>query len=69
MSVGTSKAGTELACPHFVGLARSSGAYAERVETAEAFAPDFDRALAAGRSAVLELLVDPNQITPDQRIG
>jgi acetolactate synthase I/II/III large subunit len=60
---------TELASPDFVGLARSFGAYAERVETTDTFAPALERALAAGRSAVLELRVDPNQITPDRRIG
>ena len=60
---------TGLATPDFVALAKSFGAYAERVETTEAFAPAFDRALGAGTSAVLELRVDPNQITPDRRIG
>ena len=60
---------TDLACPDFVALAQSFGAYAERVETTDAFAPAFERALAAGRSAVLELRVDRNQITPDRRIG
>jgi len=60
---------TDLAAPDFVGLAQSFGAYAERVETTDAFAPAFDRALAAGRAAVLELRVDPNQITPERRIG
>ena len=61
--------GTELACPDFVGLARSFGAYAECVDTTDAFAPAFDRALAAKGSAVLELRVDPNQITPDRRLS
>jgi len=60
---------TELAGPDFVGLAQSFGAYAERVDTTDAFAPAFDRALGAGRAAVLELWVDANQITPDRRIG
>jgi len=60
---------TDLAAPDFVRLAQSFGAYAERVETTEAFATAFDRALGAGTSAVLELRVDPNQITPDRRIG
>jgi acetolactate synthase-1/2/3 large subunit len=60
---------TALAAPDFVQLAHSFGAHAERVETTEAFAPAFERALAAERSAVLELRVDPNQITPDRRIG
>lgn len=61
--------GTELASPDFVGLAQSFGAYAERVETTEGFVPAFERALAAARSAVLELRVDPNQITPDRQIA
>jgi acetolactate synthase-1/2/3 large subunit len=60
---------TELAAPDFVGLARSFGAYAERVDATDAFAPAFERALAARGSAVLELRVDPNQLTPDRRIG
>ena len=60
--------GTGLAGPDFVKLAQSFGACAERVETTDAFAPAFDRALAARGSAVLELRVDPNQITPDRRI-
>jgi acetolactate synthase-1/2/3 large subunit len=61
--------GTDLASPDFVALAQSFGAYAERVDTTDAFAPAFERALAAERSAVLELRVDPNQITPDRRLG
>ena len=60
---------TELAPPDFVQLAQSFGAYAERVDTTDAFAAAFERALAARGSAVLELRVDPNQITPDRRIG
>jgi len=60
--------GTGLAGPGFVKLAQSFGAYAERVEATDAFAPALDRALAARGSAVLELRVDPNQITPDRRI-
>jgi acetolactate synthase-1/2/3 large subunit len=59
---------TDLASPDFVGLAQSFGAYAERVETTDAFAPALERALGARGSAVLELRVDPNQITPDRRI-
>ena len=61
--------GTDLPSPDFVGLAQSFGAYAERVETTDAFAPALERALAARGSAVLELRTDPNQLTPDRRIG
>ena len=61
--------GTELAGPDFVALAKAFGAYAERVETTDAFAPAFDRARAAGSPALLELVMDPDQITPDRRLS
>ena len=60
---------TDLAGPDFVALAKSFGAHAERVETTDAFASAFERALACGRSAVLELVVDRNQITPERRLS
>jgi acetolactate synthase-1/2/3 large subunit len=60
--------GTELLCPDFVALSQSLGAYAERVDTTEAFAAAFERARAAGRSAVLDLRMDPRQITPTARL-
>ena len=60
---------TDLAGPDFVALAQSFGAWAERVETTDAFAAAFERARGAKGSAVLELRVDPNQLTPDRRIG
>jgi acetolactate synthase-1/2/3 large subunit len=53
----------------FVTLARSFGAYGERVETTDAFPEALQRARAAGRPAVLELRVDPLQITPEKRIA
>jgi acetolactate synthase-1/2/3 large subunit len=60
---------TDLAGPDFVALAKSFGAYAERIETTDAFAAAFHRALEANRPALLELVVDRNQITPDRRLG
>jgi acetolactate synthase I/II/III large subunit len=60
--------GTRLDGPDFVALAKSFGAYAERVETTEAFEDAFERALEARRPAVLELRVDSKQITPDRRL-
>jgi len=39
------------------------------VETTGAFAPAFERACGAGRMAVLELVTDPDQITPDRRLS
>lgn len=61
--------GTSFVNPDFVGLARSFGAFAECVETTEAFPAAFERACAAGRVALLELKVDPEQITAQQRIS
>ena len=60
---------TDLVGPDFVALAKSFGAHAERVETTESFASAFERACAAGRSAVLELVMDRDQITPDRRLS
>ena len=38
-------------------------------QTTDGFASAFERACAAGRSAVLELVTDPEQITPDRRLS
>jgi len=55
---------TELRSPDFVALARAYGAHAERVERSAEFPAAFERALAAGRPALVELPVDPEAITP-----
>ena len=60
--------GTDLVNPDFVAFARSCGAFAERVETTEGFPGAYRRAVAAGKPAVLELIVDPDQLTPAFRI-
>jgi acetolactate synthase-1/2/3 large subunit len=59
---------TDLVNPDFAALATSFGAYAETVTRTEDFAPAFERARAAGRVALLELQVDPQQITPAMRL-
>ncbi len=59
---------TALEGPDFVALAQSFGAYGERVESTDAFALALSRALGAGRPAVIELIVDPDQITPVTRL-
>lgn len=56
--------GTELHNPDFVALGKAYGAHAELVEKTADFAPAFERALAAGRPALLELRLDPEAITP-----
>ena len=56
---------TDLANPDFVALAEAYRAHAELVERNDDFAGAFERALAAGRPAVIELRVDPEAITPN----
>jgi acetolactate synthase-1/2/3 large subunit len=56
--------GTTLTNPSFVDYARAFGAYGELVERTADFAPALERALAAGRPALLELRIDPDAISP-----
>jgi acetolactate synthase-1/2/3 large subunit len=59
---------TELINPDFVALARSFGAYGEKVESTSDFPDAYRRALEAGRPALLELRVDPDQLSPAFRL-
>jgi acetolactate synthase-1/2/3 large subunit len=59
---------TDLTNPDFAAYARSFGASGEVVERTEQFAGAFDRALAAGVPAVLELRVPVEAITPSTTI-
>jgi acetolactate synthase-1/2/3 large subunit len=61
--------GTSLVNPDFAALARAFGAHGEVVERTEQFADAFDRALAAGGPALLELRADPDAITPTSRLS
>ncbi|HTJ94288.1 MAG TPA: thiamine pyrophosphate-binding protein [Pararobbsia sp.] len=61
--------GTQLHNPDFIALAKAFGAYAERVESTDAFAAAFERAKQAGVVALIELRTDPKQITPSLRLA
>jgi len=56
--------GTDLANPDFAALARAFGAHGETVERTDEFAPALERALDAGKPAVLHLRIDPEAINP-----
>ena len=56
--------GTELANPDFAALARAYGAHAETVHSTAEFMPAFERACAAGKPALLHVLLDPQALTP-----
>jgi acetolactate synthase-1/2/3 large subunit len=55
--------GTALVNPDFAAFARSFGLHGETVEETAAFAPAFERALAAGKPALIEVKIDPQAIT------
>jgi acetolactate synthase-1/2/3 large subunit len=61
--------GTDLLNPDFAALAEAFGCHAERVERTEEIPAALDRALAAGRPAVLHLVVDPEALTPRQTLS
>jgi acetolactate synthase I/II/III large subunit len=61
--------GTDLLNPDFVALGKAFGAYAERIVQTDEFPDALERALGAGRSALLELVVDPEAITPTQTLS
>jgi acetolactate synthase-1/2/3 large subunit len=56
--------GTDMVNPDFVMLARAHGFHAERVETTEAFAAAFKRAVASPTGAVLDLAISAEALTP-----
>jgi acetolactate synthase-1/2/3 large subunit len=59
---------TSLMNPDFVAWAQSCGASAERVETTAGFAPALQRALSGGRTAVIDLALDGDAISPTETI-
>jgi acetolactate synthase-1/2/3 large subunit len=55
---------TGLSNPDFAALARAYGAHGETVESTEEFQPAFERAMNAGKPALIEIRIDPEAITP-----
>jgi acetolactate synthase I/II/III large subunit len=55
--------GTGLVNPDFVALARAMGAHGEIVTRTEEFQPAFERSLASGRPALIELRTDPELVS------
>ncbi len=60
---------TGLKNPDFVALAQAYGAYGERVVRTDEFPAAFDRAQSCGRPALIELVVDPEALTPIQTLS
>jgi acetolactate synthase-1/2/3 large subunit len=56
--------GTDLVNPDFAAFARSFGCHAETVERTEDVEAAFERSVASGRAALIDLRVDPEAIHP-----
>lgn len=58
---------TELGAIRYEQAAEAFGVYAEYVEAAEGIRPAIERALASGRPACVNVMTDPNAISPAQQ--
>ena len=61
--------GTDLANPDFAALARAYGGHGEMVSDGEDFAAAFERAVAAGKPAVIELKLDPEMLSTGMTVS
>ena len=55
--------GTDLRNPDFAAYARAFGAHGETVEETGQFGPAFERCVASGKAALIEIRIDPQAIT------
>ena len=55
--------GTDLSDQDFQALGAALGCHSERVARTEDFAPAFERAMACGRAALIELRTDPELVS------
>lgn len=56
--------GTKIKNPDFVALAKAYGFYAKRVTQTAGFEPAFEAALKSPTGSLIELMIDPRDITP-----
>ncbi|HEX8046093.1 thiamine pyrophosphate-binding protein [Rhizobium sp.] len=59
---------TALDNPDFAALARAYGGHGETVRVTEDFGPAFERARASGKPAIIEIVLDPEAITPSRTL-
>jgi len=60
---------TDLHNPDFAAFAKSFGAHGETVTTTQDFPAAFERCVAAGKPALIELVVDPDALTPKETLS
>lgn len=61
--------GTALANPDFAALAQAYGLHGEVVATTQDFAPAFERSVASGKPALIEIRIDQEAITPKMSLS
>ncbi|MET0748232.1 MAG: thiamine pyrophosphate-binding protein [Rhizobium sp.] len=61
--------GTMLHNPDFAAFARAYGGHGETVRATADFAPAFERARASGKPAIIEIVLDPQAITPTRTLS
>lgn len=61
--------GTALANPDFAALAQAYGLHGEVVVATHEFAPAFERSVASGKPALIEIRIDPEAITPKMSLS
>ncbi len=59
---------TTLVNPDFIRFAESFGAFAERITKTDQFSGAFERAVASQKVALLEIIIDPEIISPTDTI-
>ncbi len=60
--------GTDLVNPNFAELAKAYGGHGETVTSTEQFAPAFARAQNSGKPTIIELIMDPEALSPRLRL-
>jgi acetolactate synthase-1/2/3 large subunit len=60
---------TKITSPDYAALARAHGGHGEHVATTAEFAPAFDRAVASGKPAIVEVAFDPEAISPSATLS
>jgi acetolactate synthase-1/2/3 large subunit len=60
---------TALVNPDFAGFARAYGGHGETVKATEEFGAAFERARASGKPSIIEIVLDPEAITPTRTLS
>jgi acetolactate synthase-1/2/3 large subunit len=59
---------TALNNPDFAAFARAYGGHGETVKATDEFGPAVERARASGKPAIIEIVLDPEAITPSRTL-